>query len=1494
MANYYVSTTGNNSNSGAFSSPWLTINYAVQQLAPGDTLYIRGGTYKEKVDCIRSGTATNMINIVAYAEETPIIDGNNYALPASDWGVLFKISGNYVYVNQLTVQYSNWIGIMVAGSHCILDSSTSRYHKENGILITGSYSTVRYCVVHHTAMSNENGVQTRTGWAGGINAARHPVGTTIKGNYCYTIWGEGISTYEAEDTIIESNYCFDCYSTNYYLSDTTGTIMRGNLSYHTPAMTIGTNTGLTLGDEKYTPASANNTVINNLFYGSYYNFHWWQGVEGGGLNNVLIANNTFVNALYQNIMIGAGEGHSNTKFENNIILQEDSADISYIGSTTGITFAKNIWSKVSSSGSGATDIIANPLLAKVGSTGSLLLSHLYFELLEGSPAIDAGLNLSSVTVDYLGNSRGAATSIGALEYTSESTSGSAEVPPPPSSGSDISTGDEGNDTVPPDATSGSSELFDSFSFISHFDYFDIFENPTFILCNPNREKLYSMRDIYDINVKYCFNATGELSFIVPKSIDGITTEYYGLIEYPRLIYIEDKGYFVIVNVQRNGNGIEETKEVTCYSLEYIMASKKLVKFEGTYKFYDLVDPTGTLLQTLISYVPGWTIGDVDASLLGKYRTFDETDTNVYNFLMEKVETAYQCAFTFDTIDRTINAHVPSQASSVTDIFLSPDNVIKSFDLEPINDELVTALSVYGAGDLSINTVNPLGTNTIYNYNYFENTNWMSQGLIDALNNWELKIESYQGVYADLLTSLKTRNAELVTLEGELVDLNAELEALKLIRKVRLEQGLDIKNITAQIESKKTEINNKTTEIAIKNGQIDTLKDQLKVINDTLKFSTNFTTSQLEELSSYTFGATYQNENFIQTDSMTEEEIQDMAQRLYDQATEVLTKTSVPRYTFSVDSVNFLFLKDFQNYINQLKLGCTITVKPNDDLTIYPVLLEISLSYDNPEDFSLTFSNRLRLDTAEYQYGDLFGKTQDLINTTSFNSEMWSNWTDGYKDDVTNFIDSALDASLNNIISSVNQEIKIDSMGLTGKRYLPESSTYSPQQIWLTSNMIAFTDDNWNTAKLALGQITFNGITTYGLVAETLVGNIVASNELIITNENNSFRIDGSGVWITDANVNVTTLNGNLKILIDPINGIKIQKKSGIEWTDKFYADAEGNLNLSGNLVAATGSFSGKITANEGSIGGITINSKGIQKDANNYIRSNGDFKWGMLTMSGGNATFNGNIYANNLLGLLQYNQIGSVNADTIVAGTLKAIDIYGCTISWPGVLMHSATHGTSEILVERAFKISTQGGLYGMVGMSLSNDSLMLLNPRMVTLGWLTPSAQIRMIGTVFTRDANNAEGYGVSETITVTTNTGNKKLNFINGLLTTGANLGPVVPSDDLYFSQFGFTAVIPVDATGVVGHTEIPFNCQIDSVRVTSETSCSAVVDISVRPFNSFSEVVDVSITSGSGFSLSGKTYESAILNKKVYQGEYLIFSVETATGAVETVNVAVKGKR
>ena len=41
----FVSTNGNNSNTGTIDQPYLTINYAVSVVQPGDTIYIRGGKY---------------------------------------------------------------------------------------------------------------------------------------------------------------------------------------------------------------------------------------------------------------------------------------------------------------------------------------------------------------------------------------------------------------------------------------------------------------------------------------------------------------------------------------------------------------------------------------------------------------------------------------------------------------------------------------------------------------------------------------------------------------------------------------------------------------------------------------------------------------------------------------------------------------------------------------------------------------------------------------------------------------------------------------------------------------------------------------------------------------------------------------------------------------------------------------------------------------------------------------------------------------------------------------------------------------------------------------------------------------------------------------------------------------------------------------------------------------------------------------------------------
>jgi hypothetical protein len=841
-----------------------------------------------------------------------------------------------------------------------------------------------------------------------------------------------------------------------------------------------------------------------------------------------------------------------------------------------------------------------------------------------------------------------------------------------------------------------------------FDYFGMPEEVTPILCNPSGSALYALGTIYDRKIQLRYNALSTFTFTAPYLINGEKTPYYTFLKCKRLVYIDDVMNFVITNVEEEGDGVERYKTVTCSSLEALLNYKKITSLSATYKFYDVIPVSGSpcLMSTIISYLPGWTIGTIDADLALLYRTFDISDSTLYAFMMTDVMEAYDCVFVFDTINKTISAHTVANATTDTDIYLSHDNLIENIKIEEMGDELITCLTVKGGGDLSINQVNPLGTDNIYNFSYYKTTDWMSQDLIDALDVWEALVIANQASYASLLTNLQDYNETLITQNSDLTDLNGEYESLENIKLVRGQQGLDVTEINAQLAAKQVEID--AQELAI--SQIETLIEDvtasLTVINTTLSFASNFTTAQLLELDSYIIGSTYQNENFIQTDIMTNSEIQDQAQQLYDQAIVILAKISQPRYEFSIEAVNFIALQEFSTFTDQLELGCVVTLDIDSGLNlhefnyisnsgsstlIYPVLLGIDMNYDDPEEFSLIFGNRLRLDDSSFQLSDLMGESTKSAISTSFNSQTWSSFNNNYKDDVSSVLTNSWNAALNNIISGSSQDVLINKTGIR-VRSSTGIDTYGDQQVWINNGVIAFTDNNWDSVKMALGQVTIGENSFFGLSAPALVGNLLAGNSLIITNENNTFSLDGAGATLTDATFTLTTSNDAGKILLDPTNGIKIQKNVGGNWTDTLSMTTAGDLTLIGNVTATTGA-----------IGGWNILSDRLSDNLGNYIRSDGYIKLGALTITPTSATFDGTIRADKLYGTVSYNQLTDIPAEKITSGYMSGNRIYGGTISWPGATMDTNAYGTPRIIGNTAIQL-----LVGSYGITIGSSSIIL------------------------------------------------------------------------------------------------------------------------------------------------------------------------------------------
>jgi len=84
---YYVATDGADANAGTdVAHPFLTIGKAASVAKAGDTVVIRGGTYRETVTLASSGVAGSPITFQSYPGETATVSGAD-VLPSQAWTV---------------------------------------------------------------------------------------------------------------------------------------------------------------------------------------------------------------------------------------------------------------------------------------------------------------------------------------------------------------------------------------------------------------------------------------------------------------------------------------------------------------------------------------------------------------------------------------------------------------------------------------------------------------------------------------------------------------------------------------------------------------------------------------------------------------------------------------------------------------------------------------------------------------------------------------------------------------------------------------------------------------------------------------------------------------------------------------------------------------------------------------------------------------------------------------------------------------------------------------------------------------------------------------------------------------------------------------------------------------------------------------------------------------------------------------------------------------
>ena len=127
---YYVSPKGSDTNPGTEEKPFRTIQVGVNALTPGSTLYIKAGTYREKITIKTGGAPGKFVTIRPYKGAQPVLDGKNVPGEAS----IYMHDKSYVKIIGLKIMNNSAASPLMIPKGIFIDGcGTSIYLVGNAI-----------------------------------------------------------------------------------------------------------------------------------------------------------------------------------------------------------------------------------------------------------------------------------------------------------------------------------------------------------------------------------------------------------------------------------------------------------------------------------------------------------------------------------------------------------------------------------------------------------------------------------------------------------------------------------------------------------------------------------------------------------------------------------------------------------------------------------------------------------------------------------------------------------------------------------------------------------------------------------------------------------------------------------------------------------------------------------------------------------------------------------------------------------------------------------------------------------------------------------------------------------------------------------------------------------------------------------------------------------------------------------------------------------------
>ena len=620
------------------------------------------------------------------------------------------------------------------------------------------------------------------------------------------------------------------------------------------------------------------------------------------------------------------------------------------------------------------------------------------------------------------------------------------------------------------------------------------------LAKPNKQIISIISEKLDDNVSIKLGEINELTFSIPYKIDGVNNKHIELIKEKMLIKLsinEYKEWYVVEDISEKGESDSDMFNVTAYSLGYEL-KRKIIEEEIKLEAINARDSLSTVLEGSI-----WKIGYIDPIFEVMFRTLTLTN-NKLDAIFSIAET-YGCLLDWNTETREISLLDFKKNGRFRGMTIDYGRLLNTIDKKRTPEEMVTRLYVYGNEGLTIHSENPTGMGYIEDFSFFmypferdsngnviQSSHYMSNELCHAILNHQDAVKQASPQIIELQNQKATQMNDLVMLETQLEQLNLEMDNILSLLDIAKATGdtLLIEQRKQERDAKKVEIDYVLLTVGDLKKDIGNINNQIIVLQNSISEEASFTPELLEELNPYILESVWYDDRYTDV------------KELYQDGIKKFNELKQPKVTIEIDIDNLFNIVEEQFYWDKLILGDLIRVKyPQMNIQYMAKIIAINYNFGNGE-ISLTVANHSDMLDEQEKLVQLLYESKSATSLIENNKYKWDK-INAVESDVISILTQEWDANKRKITAGVNNAITISKRGIEIR-----NPDFPNEVIVIQSGIVSLSKDGGETWKTAM--------TSDGVVAERLIGQILVGQELLITNNAGTFTFDANGV-IIDAN-----------------------------------------------------------------------------------------------------------------------------------------------------------------------------------------------------------------------------------------------------------------------------------------------------------------------------------------------------------------------------------------